>query len=170
MGDNNTPPLATKPAVPAQRPLDGEVIPPPDLVALAKIINTAYTTAVDCIRSSVKAAMTAGDALIKVKDALSHGEFTPWVSGNTDMMPRTVQEWMFLARHRRQIEAWLRDSPGGTITGALRMLRQSPDPKPEATISEDAIVLEITKKVQTVLGKDHQRGLAVAARMRWLCF
>jgi hypothetical protein len=143
------------------------VIPPnePDLPTLAKIINTKHKAVLDNLRNAVKKAMDCGDALIKAKAALQHGEFTPWLRDNCDVMPRTVQERVFLARHRRQVEPWLRENPNGSIAGALKLIRQSPDAKPEATISEDAVVSEIVKKVQGVLGKDHQRGLVVAARV-----
>jgi len=148
-------------------PRTGTVIPPsePDLPTLAQTINAKYKLAQDNIRNAVRAAMDCGDALAKAKAMLPHGEFTPWLRDNSEMMPRTVQEWMFLGRHRKQVEPWLEKNPNGSIAGALKLIRQSPDPKEPPTITEDEVVTAIIKKVQTVLGKEHQRGLALAARI-----
>jgi hypothetical protein len=145
----------------------GEVLPPqqPDLLAIARTINTKHKAILDNLRNAVNAAMDCGDALAKAKALLDHGEFLAWLRDNCDVMPRTVQEWMFLARHRRQVEQWLRENPNGSVAGALKLIRQSTDPNPDRSISEDEVVTSVIKKVQSVLGKEHRRGLVVAARI-----
>jgi hypothetical protein len=142
------------------------VVPADDLAALATTIKTKHRAVVDGIKGTVRAAMDAGDALAKAKAAVAHGEFAAWLRDNSDVMPRTAQDYMRLAAHRKQIETAMRDqSEGLSIAGALRMIRQSPDVKPEPKIVEDAVVSAIIQKVQTVLGKDHKRGLIVAQRV-----
>jgi hypothetical protein len=169
-GSTGVTPSAAKPAVPdnkvtaipTQRALDGEIIAPDPR---ATRINSKHREALNGLCNALKAAMDCGDDLRKVKASLRHGEFGSWLRDNTALMPRTAQEWMSLAEHRKQIEAAMNHDGLNSIVGALRLIRQSPDPKPESTISEDAVVSEIIKKVQTVLGKEHQRGIAVAARI-----
>ena len=143
----------------------GTVLPPADLAVLAKQINDNHRDIVNNAKSMLTKAIAAGEALVAAKAALPHGEFAKWIADNCDVMPRTVQDYMRIAAHRKQIEQWLRENANGSIAGALKLIRQSPDLKPEPTIIEDEIVMSVIKKVQTVLGKEHQRAVVVAARI-----
>ena len=146
----------------ALAPLNGEVISP-DPRALR--INAKHREAIDSMGKAIKAAMDCGDELRKKKDEIAHGQFGPWLRDNTNVMPRTAQEWMQLSVHRKQIEAAMLHDGLNPIAGAMRLIRQSPGLRAEATISEDEIVTAIIKKVQVVLGKDHKRGLIIAQRI-----
>ena len=68
------------------------------LQPLAARINAAHDNACASVRAGLDYARQAGDALIEVKQRLTHGAFLPWVAEHTNLGARTAQGYMRLAR------------------------------------------------------------------------
>jgi hypothetical protein len=73
-----------------------------DLEDWAAEINNEHLAAEDCARTAIEHARRAGGLLIKAKQALSHGEWLPWLAANVRISERSVQIYMKLARANPQ--------------------------------------------------------------------
>ena len=98
------------------------------LQPLAARINAAHDNACASVRAGLDYARQAGDALIEVKQRLTHGAFLPWVAEHTNLGARTAQGYMRLAREWPRLVASedaqrVADLP---LRGALALLAERP--------------------------------------------
>ncbi len=104
MTNDNSPDDVAVAALPAQRPLVGEVLPPPRTVIARPSPNAAdeLTAIADRIRprqrSIVEHIIASGQDLIRAKELLSHGEFLTWIAAEFGLSARTAQNYMAVAR------------------------------------------------------------------------
>lgn len=115
-----------------------------DLSALASKVNAEHRACSEAIRRSLAHALTAGELLIEAKAQLPHGEWLPWLGGNTEIPERTARLYMRVARHRGELEktATVADL---TLRGAVALLT---DAKPEqAGAWEEAVASAQAKGV-----------------------
>lgn len=93
---------------------------PPDVANIAARINAAR---------AIERAIEAGDLLLRVKAALPHGAWLPWLSEYCPgISPRTAQGYMRVAR---DLPPEMRNAAHLTLAGALRLLSSpGPDDKP----------------------------------------
>src|SRR5262245_41201892 len=96
------------------------------LADLARQISAAHGEAIEAARTSLDRGMKAGDLLLKVKGALPHGKFGPWVEANCPFSVRTAQAYMRVAIAREKLQA---ENPE-TIAEALTSLA---GPKAQST-------------------------------------
>lgn len=60
----------------------------------AEAINHHHRLAMASAADAVNHARAAGDLLMKMKDALKHGEFLPWLATNCEVSERQAQRYM----------------------------------------------------------------------------
>ena len=97
-------------------------VKPTDLTALAAKILRAHAEARQAAVMIVEKAIEAGDALLKAKEQLGHGEWLPWLEASCpDISVRTVQVYMRLAKKRDTI-AQMRNAAHLPIREAVAFL------------------------------------------------
>lgn len=79
--------------------------PKRDLTALAKLANAAHKACEKAARSMLQHARECGDTLLRVKKALPHGEFTPWIRDNCQFKARMARAYMLIARNWNKLVA-----------------------------------------------------------------
>jgi hypothetical protein len=90
---------------------------------------------------TIRYAIKAGEIMLRAKDILPHGEFSPWLEAQLPVLEisqRSAYHWMKMAK--LQTFANLQDNPNiKTITDAYRAtgILPEPDPKPTAGETED---------------------------------
>lgn len=89
---------------------------------LAAEINTHHEQAQSHANEAVTHALIAGDALIKAKAQVKHGEWEDWLTANTVVSVRQSQRFMKLANNREDIEAKTTHVSDLTLRGALELL------------------------------------------------
>jgi hypothetical protein len=80
------------------RPRQKEDPPPLDLMAEATAINACHDAVVASLGKAVADAIEAGKSLLKVKAALGHGKFLPWLADNVNFSGSSARGYMRLAR------------------------------------------------------------------------
>ena len=90
------------------------------LTALALQIRDEHTAAVAAVRMAVRHALAAGQLLIEAKKLTRHGEWLPWLDKNCGVSERTSQFYMWLCRHRDDIDRLI---SGGEVDVTLRNVR-----------------------------------------------
>jgi hypothetical protein len=95
-----------------------------ELKQLATEINAEHIAALGASRTALDHAQRAGDRLQQVKDRLKHGEWLSWLAANCDVAVTTAQEYMRVAKHWAQLEAYRNTRPAVhlDITKALRLI------------------------------------------------
>jgi hypothetical protein len=81
-------------------------------------------------RTTLDHAIAAGEAPIEAKAMMKHGEWSPWLLRDTELAPRTVQDYMAVARNRPKYAG----TAHLNVTQALVGTRQ---PTPQSTPPED---------------------------------
>lgn len=119
------------------------------LADYAAVINDAHRAAFGCAAQALEHARAAGAELLKVKAALKHGEFGPWIAEHLDFSERTAQGYMRVATNWTQVESKSATVADLTLRGALdalakpkpRLDQKPPAPdtrrKPEQAIADD---------------------------------
>jgi len=118
----------------------GDVLAPVDLDALATKVSLEHKAIVDAAKGIVLRVIAAGEMLIAAQDAVPDGEWLRWLA-KTSVKDRTAQQWMQIARWKRQLEAEANWRPATvadqTLNAVIRLVRaasgkkkMSP-PKPE---------------------------------------
>lgn len=73
---------------------------------LANVIKENHRKVQEGARTTLDAAIAAGDALQQAKEQHGeHGKWKPWVKEYTGLSQRTAQQYVQLAKHREQLEA-----------------------------------------------------------------
>ena len=101
-----------------------------DLAALAETIRREHGAVGHAACNMLSHAMAAGDALAAAKAKVRHGEWARWLRRETDLTERTAQRYLQLAAARAQLEANPSRTTGSSIAGALRLLGNTPRPRP----------------------------------------
>jgi mannose/cellobiose epimerase-like protein (N-acyl-D-glucosamine 2-epimerase family) len=111
------------PAVTDVTDVDGAALP-----VLAKMVNRYHAQAVEGQRSALEAAWHAGTALLEVKSRLQHGEWLPWLVGNTQVSERTAQVYMRIASNTQRAADL---KPEQSIRKALEVISEPEPSKPK---------------------------------------
>lgn len=100
----------------------------------------AWNAALGHLYAAIDHAMNAGDLLLEAKAECSHGTWVAWLEDNFNGSVRRAQEYMYLARGRKDLEEAKARSPAffKSIEGALEFLRaarhyatqEHPEPPP----------------------------------------
>jgi hypothetical protein len=123
-----------------------EILPPAansvavidDLHALADRIRAAHQAVGHAAHSVLEHAMAAGDALLKAKAALEHGEWLPWLEHECDLKERTAQNYMALAKARARLAANPQRVAGLGVRGALELIGRRPHSRQHGQASHDS--------------------------------
>jgi Protein of unknown function (DUF3102) len=99
----------------------------PALEQLAFEINSAHEAGERSARNGLDRFKEAGEALLKAKERLPHGEWLPWLGKNVKFSERTVRRYMALASGWEKIKSVI----VADLTAALRLLAEDPDAKPK---------------------------------------
>jgi len=92
------------------------------LPTLAAEINKSHQQAENYAKSAIEHALACGDALLKAKKQVKHGEWLPWLQTNTTVSERTARNYMRVAGNRKQLESKTADVADLTVSGALELL------------------------------------------------
>lgn len=84
-------------------------------------IEKYHAESVGGMRTSLLAAINAGERLTQKKDTLKHGEWTRWIVENLSFDIRTAQRYMKAYEHRDQ----LKNDTVSHLTAAYRLLEDS---------------------------------------------
>jgi Protein of unknown function (DUF3102) len=99
-----------------------------DLVALAETINAAHEAGEGAARKGLEQFRKAGDALLKAKALVGHGNFGLWLEENVTLTPQTARGYMRIASRWDEIEEAQNENgfPFG-LCDALRLLTEDAD-------------------------------------------
>lgn len=75
-----------------------------ELEIIESDIIKAHHTFMASMRSSMQAAIDAGEQLLKAKEHIEHGGFQRWIEGNMPFSLRTAQNYMKIAKKQDVIE------------------------------------------------------------------
>lgn len=114
------------------------------LADYAAVINDEHRLAYGCAAETIGHVRIAGEHLLKVKAALKHGEWLPWLVEHVDVSDRQARTYMTVAANWKQIAAKLEVTSDLTIEGALKAVAK-PKPKEPAERSK----LEVTSDLPT---------------------
>ena len=91
------------------------------LKTISDKVNREHRHAQSAARQAVKHAVEAGELLLKVKEAVGHGNFTKWIEKNFEGSPRQARRYMKLAdaAHQKRIDS----DEVSSMTEAENMLR-----------------------------------------------
>lgn len=99
------------------------------LADYAATINDEHRSFLGCAQLAIGHAKNAGEVLIKVKAALKHGEWLPWLTANVEVSERSARGYMSIAANWAQLSAKSATVADLTLRGALDALSK---PKPAA--------------------------------------
>lgn len=82
----------------------GKVKQPKDkLSAVAVLINAEHRAVVHSMKDGMAHALKCGDLLLKAKDAITHGDWLPWLKKHCDFAESTARAYMQVARNRQRV-------------------------------------------------------------------
>jgi hypothetical protein len=97
-----------------------------ELAQLAERIKTEHSAIKSATKQLLVRALAVGDALLKAKAKVDHGQWLPWLTKNCQLSDRTAQVYMKLANGRQAIERHLENKSAEaadlTITQALEII------------------------------------------------
>ncbi len=111
------------------------------LAALAETIRREHSAVGHAAINMLAHAMAAGDALAAAKAKVTHGNWAQWLRRETDLSERTAQRYLQLAAARAQLDANPSRATDLSITGALRVLGNTPRPRSTTRAAKTARVL-----------------------------
>lgn len=114
-----------------------------DLTQLVAEVNRHHRAMQELLEKSLDHAKDAGDALIKIKASLPHGEFGNWIAENCEFSDRTARTYMTIA------ESW-----GSIAANRKRFRNQSVRQAVKLLADDEADVDSRISLLQTSLG-DH---------------
>jgi len=116
-----------------------------DREALVEIIREAHqavcnaNSAVCSARYvALQKAFDAGEALLKLKPAIRHGEWVSYLENNCELKERTAQLYMQLAANREAVEAKAQRVADLTLRGALKLISGKPAGKSDKSATSSA--------------------------------
>jgi hypothetical protein len=99
-----------------------EIVKTDDRKALVEIIRTSHQAVRNAAHNILREAITAGEALLKLKASVSHGEWGHYLRRHCELGERTAQVYMRLAEHRAELEANPQRAADLSLRGALRLI------------------------------------------------
>jgi hypothetical protein len=87
-----------------------------DPAALAALINAEHQAGERATRQGLDHFRKAGEALLRAKKLLGHGEWLGWLKANVQVSGRTARDYMRLARH------WEKVAAAANLRAALQLL------------------------------------------------
>jgi Protein of unknown function (DUF3102) len=107
-----------------------------DLDALAKAVREHLQASANAAQNFLEHTLDAGDALIRAKEQVKHGEWLPWLK-SCDLSADTAERYMKLARHRAELNsARVRNF---SLSAALKLVaKKKPVDGPKAKKSKPA--------------------------------
>jgi Protein of unknown function (DUF3102) len=75
-----------------------------DLDALAKVVSKHLQARAAAAQTFLEHALAVGDALVRAKKQVQHGEWLPWLK-SCDLSEDTAERYMKLARHRDELNS-----------------------------------------------------------------
>jgi hypothetical protein len=104
-----------------------EIVKTDDRKALVEIIRTSHRAVRDAAHNIGHEAITAGTALLKLKELVKHGEWRHYLERHCELGDRTARVYMQLAEHRELIEANRQHAADLSLRGALKLIGKEPD-------------------------------------------
>jgi hypothetical protein len=93
-----------------------------DLDTLARQVRAARREMQNAMRTALRMALDAGDALITAKKQVEDGRWQPWLRNNCLLSVRTAELYMQLAQHREEIESELECVTTLSLSAARRLI------------------------------------------------
>jgi hypothetical protein len=117
---------------------------PDDPKALAEIARNAHAAVCNAAHEVVREAITAGTALLKLKEKIRHGEWLHYLQRHCPLgehTGRTARCYMQLAAHRELIEANWQHAANLSLRGALKLIGSKDPNKSEKSKAKTAAAL-----------------------------
>jgi hypothetical protein len=99
-----------------------EIVKTDDRKALVEIIRTSHQAVRNAAHNIVREAITAGTAILKLKELVKHGEWRHYLERHCELGDRTARVYMQLAEHRELIEANWQHAANLSLRGALKLI------------------------------------------------
>ena len=106
------------------------------LISYQKLARHHYVEAHKFARQSIEEVWKCGEALLKVKAGLAHGEWMPWME-SVGIHHTKAERWMKISRNYQILQIAEFDS----ADEALKALKSRPAPDTES-VNEDATIVE----------------------------
>ena len=121
---SETKPLQSVPLVPLPPKRELVVVPQePTLEELTAAIRKGHRDVEAAAGSLIKSAMQAGETLKLAKRQVGHGNFEEYVAERCGFSIRTAQNYMKLAKYKRQINEWLARKNAGHFVSISEVLK-----------------------------------------------
>jgi hypothetical protein len=98
-----------------------------DRKALVEIIRASHQAVCNAAHNILRQAITAGEALFKLKKSVGHGEWGYYLRRHCELGERTAQVYMRLAEHRAKLEANPQRAADLSLRGALKLISKNPN-------------------------------------------
>jgi hypothetical protein len=157
-------------------PADQHSNPAPDrsfpvevpLADLAQQIASAHADALAAARTTVEHARRCGQLLLRVKDRLPHGQFTPWIERECPFGQRTAQGYMRVVRNWEQLQETLEGEEPPTIAGALQALAEPREAKAQPAALLDPEIHPLAATLFPIITPGELAELATSIARRGL--
>jgi len=104
-----------------------EIVKTDDRKELVEIIRTSHQAVRNAAHNILREAITAGEALLKLKTSVGHGEWGHYLRRHCELGERTAQIYMRLAEHRAELEANPQRAADLSLRGALKFIGKEPN-------------------------------------------
>jgi hypothetical protein len=109
---------------------------PQDLDELAGVIRAADQGVAHAAGNLIERALTAGDALLKAKEKVGHGNWLSWLKTACDLSEDRAERYMRLARGRGVLEANSARVRNLSLTGAVGLIKEQEPSRPRDTVNK----------------------------------
>jgi hypothetical protein len=147
---------------------DTAIVKTDDRKALVEIIRTSHQAVRNAAHNILCEAITAGEALLKLKASVGHGEWGHYLRRHCELGERTAQVYMRLAEHRAELESNSQRAADFSLRGALRFIDKEPDKDGKSAKSAKATTSLSTLAWSNATAEERQRFVDGIGLVSWL--
>jgi hypothetical protein len=140
---------------------------PDDPKALAEIARKAHAAVCNAAHNIVREAITAGRALLKLKERVRHGEWTNYLPRHCGYDDRTARVYMQLARHADLFEGNWQRAAVLSLRGALKLIGKASKSDKSAKSAKASPALSFLAFLNATV-QDQRRFVDAIGLIAWL--
>jgi hypothetical protein len=145
-----------------------EIVKTDDRKTLVEIIRASHQAVRNAAHNILREAITAGEALLKLKESVGHGEWGHYLRRHCELSERTAQVYMRLAEHRAKLEANPQRAADLSLRGALKLIGKEPDKGGKSAKSAKATASLSTLAWSNATAEERQRFVTGIGLVSWL--
>jgi hypothetical protein len=145
-----------------------EIVKTDDPKALVEIIRTSHQAVRNAAYNILREAITAGEALLKLKESVGHGEWGHYLRRHCELGERTAQVYMRLAEHRAELDANPQRAADLSLRGALKFIGKEPGKDGKSAKSAKATTSLSTLAWSNATAEERQRFVDGIGLVSWL--